>query len=163
MTDSSAGREPAPTGAAIRIGDTERNAAVAALGEHLTTGRLDLDEYGTRSAVANNARTVGDLQELFADLPAPHPPLPSVAGPVQLAGTPRPGSMVGSTEAYSPAIQDDRSKAQKLVAAAAAASSIIAVVLFFATDTWWWFLLIPLISTIAGSIWGDSWKRPDRR
>src|ERR1700712_5956996 len=60
----------------VRIGDADRNAAVDALGEHMTTGRLDLDEYGTRSALANTARTVGDLHALFADLPAPHPVLP---------------------------------------------------------------------------------------
>src|ERR1700712_3995935 len=60
----------------VRIGDADRNAAVDALGEHLTTGRLDLEEYGTRSALANAARTVGDLHTLFADLPAPHPVLP---------------------------------------------------------------------------------------
>ncbi len=58
---------------------------------------------------------------------------------------------------------DDRSRAQKLVAAAAASSAIIALVLFLVTSQWWWFLLIPLISSVAGSVWGDGWKRPRAR
>ncbi len=148
---------------AIRIGDAERNAAVEALGEHMTTGRLDLDEYGTRSASASAARTVGELRALFADLPAPHPPLPgpaTAAAPlVNRGGTGV--SAFGSSAAV--AVPDDRSRAQKLVGAAVAVSGILALVLFFATDAWWWFLLIPAISTLAGSVWGDSWKRPDRR
>ncbi len=37
---------------ALRVGDDERNAAAAALGEHLTAGRIDLNEYGQRSAQA---------------------------------------------------------------------------------------------------------------
>ena len=34
----------------IRIGNAERDAAMKALDEHLTAGRLDLDEYGERYA-----------------------------------------------------------------------------------------------------------------
>ncbi|MET3804974.1 hypothetical protein ABIB25_001970 [Nakamurella sp. UYEF19] len=156
------GDENGPGTPAIRIGDAERNAAVEALGEHMTTGRLDLDEYGTRSAIANTAKTVGELQALFADLPAPHPTLPGVAaGPLAPVGQQTPAMIRAQSSGM--AVQDDRNKAQKLVGAAAAASSLIALGLFFATGLWWWFLLIPLISSIAGSVWGDSWKRPDRR
>ena len=147
--------------ATVRVGDAERNAAVTALGEHMATGRLDLDEYGTRSAVANTARTVGDLQGLFADLPAPHPPLPG-AEVAPLASRPAfvaAQAATGSTVS----VGDDRSRAQKFVAAASAGSAIIALVLFFATGMWWWFLLIPLISTVAGSVWGDSWRHPNDR
>jgi hypothetical protein len=64
------------TGPDLRIGDREREAALTALGEHLTAGRLDLDEYGRRSALATHAERRGDLVALFADLPAPHPDLP---------------------------------------------------------------------------------------
>ncbi len=146
---------------AIRIGDVERNSAVTALGEHMTTGRIDLDEYGTRSALATSARTVGDLQALFADLPAPHPLLPGVGSAPAVRRSPAGLIAPGGT---SPAMVDDRNRAQKFVAAAAGSSTIIALVLFFATGyQWWWFLLIPLISSVAGGIWGDSWKRPDQR
>ncbi|WP_253770248.1 DUF1707 SHOCT-like domain-containing protein [Goodfellowiella coeruleoviolacea] len=56
-----------------RIGDQEREHAVQALGEHLSAGRLTVDEYGERSASAAVARTRGDLLSLFADLPEPRP------------------------------------------------------------------------------------------
>ncbi len=42
---------------AMRVGDNERNAAATALGEHLTPGRIDLNEYGQRSAQAFAAHT----------------------------------------------------------------------------------------------------------
>lgn len=157
-----AGHESGSGVSAIRIGDAERNAAVEALGEHMATGRLDLEEYGNRSATASTAKTVGELQTLFADLPAPHPTLPGVpAGALTAVGQPAP--LVNRAQGSGPAVQDSRNKSQKLVAAAAASSGVIALILFFATGMWWWWLLIPLISSIAGSVWGDGWKRPDRR
>jgi hypothetical protein len=57
----------------LRIGDAEREAAVGALGDHLSAGRLTIDEYGDRMARATAARTHGELLQLFADLPAPRP------------------------------------------------------------------------------------------
>ena len=159
---------PSPDPAALRVGDTERNAAVGALGEHLTSGRLDLDEFGVRSAKASSARTVGELSELFADLPAPHPPLPTGAAPAPgilrghpVAGPARPApSPLPAVPGASPALVDARSTAQKFVAAAAGSAGIVALILFLTIGGWWWFLLI---SSVAGGIWGDSWKRPDRR
>ena len=44
-----------------------------ALDEHMSAGRLDPDEYGQRVAQASVARTRAGLDELFTDLPAPHP------------------------------------------------------------------------------------------
>lgn len=57
----------------IRISDTEREDALAKLGEHMSTGRLDIDEYGDRSAKVATAKTRGDLLGLFGDLPEPKP------------------------------------------------------------------------------------------
>jgi hypothetical protein len=56
----------------LRIGDAERDAAVAALGEHFAAGRLDAQEYEDRSSAAWAARSAGALVPLFEDLPAPH-------------------------------------------------------------------------------------------
>jgi Flp pilus assembly protein TadB len=53
----------------IRIGDVERDAAVAALGDHYAAGRLSKEEYDERSEVAWKARTNSDLAPLFYDLP----------------------------------------------------------------------------------------------
>ncbi|MEU4251873.1 DUF1707 domain-containing protein [Amycolatopsis sp. NPDC026612] len=57
----------------LRISDQNRESALSALGEHMTAGRIDIDEYGERSARITAAKTRGELGEIFADLPAPHP------------------------------------------------------------------------------------------
>lgn len=61
---------PAPE---TRIGDVERDAAIAALGEHYAAGRITKEEYDERSGFALRARTALDLKPLFADLPASAP------------------------------------------------------------------------------------------
>lgn len=70
----------APPNNTIRIGNAERDAAIKALDEHMTAGRLDAEEYGERVAQASVARTREAIDALFVDLPAPHPfpqPAPS--------------------------------------------------------------------------------------
>ncbi|WP_252435711.1 DUF1707 domain-containing protein [Pseudonocardia humida] len=57
----------------VRIGNSEREAAVRALGEHFAEGRLDPDEYEERAAAAYAARTSEDLTPLFKDLPRSEP------------------------------------------------------------------------------------------
>jgi hypothetical protein len=76
----------APSNPSLRIGNDERDAAIKALDEHLNAGRLDAEEYGQRVAQASLARTRDGIDELFVDLPAPHPfgvpaPPPSWDGP----------------------------------------------------------------------------------
>ncbi|MBM7773012.1 hypothetical protein JOD54_003216 [Actinokineospora baliensis] len=58
----------------VRVGTTEREDAMRALGEHFAQGRLPIDEYEQRVGDASAAVTRADLRVLFADLPAPHPP-----------------------------------------------------------------------------------------
>jgi hypothetical protein len=53
----------------LRIGDAERDAAIAALARHFADGRLTQDEHEERTALALRARTGADLRVLFADLP----------------------------------------------------------------------------------------------
>lgn len=74
----------------LRIGDHEREAAVAALGEHFAAGRIDKTEYDERAAVAWEARTSGALAPLFADLPDPDPTRSPVRDPDQHATRPYP-------------------------------------------------------------------------
>lgn len=57
----------------VRISDAEREDALGKLGEHMSAGRLDIDEFGERSARVATAKTRGDLLELFGDLPEPKP------------------------------------------------------------------------------------------
>ena len=72
----------------IRIGDTERQQALQVLGEHMSAGRIDVDEYGERSAKITIAKTRGDLMALFYDLPDPRPqfatPMPMFPEPANV-------------------------------------------------------------------------------
>ncbi len=56
----------------LRIGDWERDKAMAALREHFAQGRLTAEELDERLGAALAARTGGDLRRLTADLPEPH-------------------------------------------------------------------------------------------
>lgn len=60
----------------LRIGNRERELAMAALDEHLREGRLEPGEYAERSAVASTARFRSELDALFDDLPEPRPSYP---------------------------------------------------------------------------------------
>ena len=63
-------------------------------------GRLDIDEFGERSARAAVAVHRSDLEPLFLDLPAPHPPLPhphvAPPPPVPAAPAPAPEQVLGA-------------------------------------------------------------------
>lgn len=56
-------------GRRVRIGDAERDEVLAALQEHLSAGRLTVEEYEERAAAVVAARYAEDLRELLADLP----------------------------------------------------------------------------------------------
>ena len=70
------GRKPAKD---LRVGDPERERAIALLGEHLTAGRLDIGEYDQRCFALAGARFASEITAAFDDLPAPHPEVPSTS------------------------------------------------------------------------------------
>lgn len=74
----------------IRASDADRDAVVAALSEHFQAGRLTTEELEDRTGQALAARTLGQLDELTADLPAPRPAAP----PAPVAPRRRPGYLV---------------------------------------------------------------------
>ena len=128
MTDASDG--------SIRIGTAEREAAIAALGDHLSAGRLDIDEYADRSAQASLARTRDELVGLFADLPEPHP---RFAGPA--------GGMADQPTTVEDAARRTRQPVRygpPLAARALLAMPLLALLLVLAFHLWFLFLLIPL-------------------
>jgi Domain of unknown function (DUF1707) len=156
MTEGST--SPEGGGHRLRIGTAERNAAMKALDAHLEAGRLGVEEYGERSAKAAGATTADELDELFIDLPEPHPVLPG-------SGTPAP---VG---AAAPAVRDEGAVAQRpsgfLDVAAPrimAVMPFVALALFFTVGGWWWFLLIPAAGAVlyGGRHGHGDWHR-DRR
>jgi hypothetical protein len=59
----------------MRVSDAERESAVGVLREHGAAGRLDVEELEQRVGTAYAARTHGELQQLFHDLPTA-PPAP---------------------------------------------------------------------------------------
>jgi DUF1707 SHOCT-like domain len=54
----------------MRVSDAEREAAAAELREHFASGRLNQDELDERLAAVFSAKTRGDLNALFTDLPS---------------------------------------------------------------------------------------------
>jgi len=65
----------------VRVGDVERDAAAAELGEHYAAGRLTIDELHERLGLVLSARTRADLTRVLADLPTirrpARPPAPA--------------------------------------------------------------------------------------
>ena len=82
----------------VRIGNSEREAAVRALGEHFAEGRLEPEEYEERASAAYAARTADDLAPLFKDLPQAEPPPP----PVPVAPPPYPAPYPAPVPAHDP-------------------------------------------------------------
>jgi Domain of unknown function (DUF1707) len=148
MTEGSTSPEG---GGQIRIGTAERTAAMKALDVHLDAGRLGVEEYGDRSAVAAGATHASELQALFTDLPEPHPPLPGTpVAPQQVSAVPvardegavanRPGNFL---DVAAPRIM--------------AVVPFVALALFFTIGGWWWWLLIPAAGALLyGSRHGDN-------
>jgi hypothetical protein len=54
----------------MRVSDAEREAAAAELQEHFASGRLNQDELNERLAATFAAKTRGDLNAVFTDLPS---------------------------------------------------------------------------------------------
>jgi Domain of unknown function (DUF1707) len=54
----------------LRAADADRAAVATVLGQHMSAGRLTLDEFDERLTRAYAAKTFGELDALTADLPA---------------------------------------------------------------------------------------------
>ena len=66
----------------LRVSDAERNAVAERLAAHYSEGRLDQAEFDERVSRAMAAKTRGDLDGLFDDLPDPAPAgAPGSGGP----------------------------------------------------------------------------------
>jgi hypothetical protein len=74
----------------LRAADADRTAVATVLGQHMTAGRLTVDEYDERLARAYAAKTYGELDQLTADLPAtrhqPRASHPTSTPPAQVCG-----------------------------------------------------------------------------
>jgi hypothetical protein len=133
--------------AEIRISNDERDEAVTTLGVHMSTGRLELAEYEDRCGQAIAARTRGELEALFVDLPAPHPDLSSAAPPlIQKAGqlVTRPKTDVVETPA---------SRALEVVAGLAFLFGIpTAILLTVFLGLWWVFIPVGVVLIVSAGL-----------
>jgi hypothetical protein len=126
----------------------------------MSAGRLDIDEYGDRTARVAASKTRGELAALFHDLPEPRPtftPQAKAAAP-QVPNPPlAPPSAVAQR-------WHDRPLGQRLYSGLVPLSFILAsVMFFFVTRGAWVVFLIPVaITIIGGSLFGEDWSH-DRR
>lgn len=152
----------------LRIGDADRESALSALGEHMAAGRLDIEEYGERSAKVTAAKTRGELAEVFTDLPGPHPAFGTAPAPVP-GPPPTPGATVEPAR-KTQLSYGERPLAQRLTAGLMPLALVAAFALFFSIGGWWWFALPFIVGAVGQGLWGKEWdkdhphdRRPDRR
>jgi hypothetical protein len=141
----------------LRISDQNRESALSALGEHMTAGRIDIDEYGERSARITAAKTRGELGEVFADLPAPHPrydDVPKAVVAPEVAKEPEPVRS-GAPAQWSPA--------QRFITAFVPLAFLVTIALIATGVAHGALILIPIgIAVFGKSMWGHD-HRHDRR
>ena len=95
--------------ARIRAADADRDQAAAALREHLAAGRLTTEEFEERLDKAYAAKTLGELDDLMADLPGtdlerlPDASLDRAAGRPALLGRRSGGPIEARRGRFSPA------------------------------------------------------------
>jgi hypothetical protein len=128
----------------IRIGHAERDSARSALDAHLGAGRLDADEYADRFAAAGEARTRAELDELFVDLPQPHPFRPVEASVPARWSPPQGGYRAQPMDPVRRGSHDNPLGGQVAVTIARL-TPLVALGLFGLTRYWEFFLLIPLV------------------
>ncbi|MGH3758428.1 DUF1707 SHOCT-like domain-containing protein [Actinophytocola sp.] len=147
----------------IRISDAERDEAVETLGVHLSTGRLELSEFEDRCGRAAAARTRGELEELFTDLPAPHPDLSSATPPAPLIQ--KAGQLVANpTGAHksNELTETDASKALEFVAGMMFILGIPgAILLTVFAGAWWVFIPVGIVLFVSAGT-ADAAKKKAR-
>ncbi|MET8998865.1 DUF1707 domain-containing protein [Amycolatopsis sp. Hca4] len=143
----------------LRISDQNRESALSAIGEHMTAGRLDIDEYGERSARITAAKTRGELSEIFADLPEPHPRYEDVPQ-AAVAPAPEPAAAPAPRRSGPP---DNWSPPQRFLAAIVPLAFIAAIALIATGTLAWPIIFVPIGLTVFGkSMWGHDWNHDQR-
>jgi hypothetical protein len=146
--------------AEIRISNEERDEAVSTLGEHMSTGRLELAEYEERCGRAVAARTRGELEALFTDLPAPHPDLSSAAPPGQLIQ--KAGQLVSppTRGKKKELVETPASSALEVVAGLSLLFGVPAAILLTVfLGLWWVFIPVGLVLIVSAGA-SEAAKKP---
>jgi hypothetical protein len=155
MCGMGSGRE-----AHIRIGNAEREQAVSMLGEHMSSGRLELAEYEDRCRQAVAARTRAEVEALFEDLPEPHPDLSTAVHPAALMQ--RAGQIVSkpaSSKSAKELAATPLSSAMEVVAGTTFIFGIPgAIILTIAYGMWWLFIPVVAVTIVAGAL-SEAFKK----
>jgi hypothetical protein len=140
----------------LRIADSERENALTVLGEHMSAGRLNIDEYGERSAQVSTAKTRGELRALFSDLPPPHPQFSTGATPPpQPVVLPQTQQVVGTGPRNRPT--------RAVLAGLVPLAFIAAIALDFTLHSWIFFLIPVAVMMFGSSMYGRNWRQDHRR
>ncbi|TCP56181.1 uncharacterized protein DUF1707 [Tamaricihabitans halophyticus] len=144
----------------LRLSDAERQEAIDALGEHFQTGRLDMAEYGERTAQVTAARLRSELRPLFDDLPEPKPSVLREQQPQRDYRMPR-QEPAARQEPYprQPAQVSRRTVGDAVAAAAIPIAVIVAVVLFFTVAKVWMVFMLPVLVGMFLGAWRDGGNR----
>jgi Domain of unknown function (DUF1707) len=134
----------------LRVSDAERNAVTERLATHYSDGRLDQAEFDERVGRAMAAKTRGDLDGLFDDLPDP--------GPSGASGNARPGD---------PAVPSRRRRRGGfgrmillillVIAALSIVSHVMAALTFWVP--WFW---VAVLAVVVLLVTRSTRHRPDR-
>jgi hypothetical protein len=121
----------------------------------MSAGRLNIDEYGERSAQVSTAKTRGELRALFADLPPPHPQFSTGAAPAPQPLVPQRTQQVGT---------GPRNRPTRAVLAGILPLAIVAAIALDISLHMWIFFLIPVAVMMFGSsMYGRNWRNDHRR
>lgn len=144
-----------------RIGDAERDRAVELLREHMAQGRLDEAEFDERLTAALSAKTSGDLDPLFTDLPGPRPG----QGLASTAGYQAPPWSAGTAMTPTPATPTPhpRSWNRALGALSALIWPLTILLITFGLDWahFWWLVFVPIM--ISSALGKDHQNRDRER
>ena len=135
-------------GEPIRIGDEERNKAVALLSDHLAEGRLTQSEFNDRLGLLLNAKTAADVEPVFADLPGPNPGRPADLAGLEQQERREANELLAETRAERRVAKAD----PRLVAAVAVAVGVgwtAAVIVYFTLYADWKIFIVPIALSIA--------------
>lgn len=148
-----------------RIGDAERDRAAELLREHMAQGRLTPEEFDERVDRALRARTAGDLDPLFTDLPGPRPGQTVATTPVP--GTPPWPSAVAAPVPAAPTPLPARSgPASALAGLTGVLWVVVSLAITFVPGlgwaNFWWLVFIPVVfSMVVGK--SESDRERERR
>ncbi|MBK7720754.1 MAG: DUF1707 domain-containing protein [Austwickia sp.] len=142
-----------------RIGNADRDAAVDALSGHLSAGRLTDGEFHERSERARSCQTRGELDAVFADLPATAAPAIAPYHPPTTRAEDRP---VDRSMMHAPVKRTPPERVQRLLAISGGLSLVLFFAIGFGLHGWAWAWIVFLIPGLVRGYYGMGGGRDGR-